>query len=494
MRTRLLLGLAAVAAIAVGSVLGALVVRSSERDAFERGQREQVQRAARQAEALTALSVGQLAGAAAFFQTQDDVTRREFKVIADSLLDTGAPAGTAFIERVERSERAAFERDRVPITEGRRLGELGAAAERDRYFPLSFTESKVDVGIEAPIGYDLGSDPVRRSYMLRARDRGEPTATHVIPLLVGGTGINVFRPVYRDGAATRTVAQRRAALIGFATGAFRINDVARAATAALPPGVDAQLVERGRSVAGPELPRDEAASAPVRIADRSWLLVVRNPDRPGITLPLLMAVLGISMAALLGALVVIWSRNERMQELQRQASHDPLTGLKNRRRFGEDLRTELARSRREGTEGALLMLDLDNFKQVNDSLGHPIGDRVIGEIAGVLKGRTRETDVLARLGGDEFAIVLPHCDLGEARGVAEAISRAIREHVPSEEGVPPITASIGVAMFGPDARNDFDSLLVEADAAMYAAKQAGRDSVSLAGARAESAAGDGSRG
>ena len=74
-----------------------------------------------------------------------------------------------------------------------------------------------------------------------------------------------------------------------------------------------------------------------------------------------------------------------MQELQRQASQDPLTGLKNRRRFEEDLRAELARSRRDGTTGALLMLDLDHFKQVNDTLGHPAGDRVIDEIAGVLR-------------------------------------------------------------------------------------------------------------
>ena len=159
---------------------------------------------------------------------------------------------------------------------------------------------------------------------------------------------------------------------------------------------------------------------------------------------MLMAVVGISLAALLGALILVWSRNERMQELQRQAGQDSLTGLKNRRRFEEDLRSEMARSRREGTTGALLMLDLDHFKQVNDSLGHPAGDRVIEEIADVLRRRGRETDVLARLGGDEFAIVLPHCDAAEARVVAEAIATAIREHGPAQDGVgrsPPASAS-----------------------------------------------------
>jgi diguanylate cyclase (GGDEF)-like protein len=207
------------------------------------------------------------------------------------------------------------------------------------------------------------------------------------------------------------------------------------------------------------------------------MLVVRDPDRPSVALPVLMATLGISLAALLAALILFWSRDERMRELQRQANQDSLTGLKNRRRFEEDLRVEMARSHREGRGGALLMLDLDNFKRVNDTLGHPIGDQVIEEIAGVLRKRTRETDVLARVGGDEFAIVLPHCGPEEAHSVSKAIATAIREHVPAEDGVPPITASIGIAMFGPGARANFESVQADADAAMYTAKEAGRDAV-----------------
>jgi diguanylate cyclase (GGDEF)-like protein len=166
-----------------------------------------------------------------------------------------------------------------------------------------------------------------------------------------------------------------------------------------------------------------------------------------------------------------------MQELQRQAGQDSLTGLKNRRRFEEDLRSEMARSRRMGRTGALMMLDLDYFKQVNDSLGHPAGDLLIKEIAGVLKRRARATDVLARLGGDEFAIVLPQCDSEEARSVAEAIATAIREHAGAAENGPPVTASIGIAMFGADPRTSFESVIAEADTAMYAVKDAGRDGV-----------------
>ncbi len=477
MRRRFWLGFAVVAAIAVGSIGLALVVHERERNNFDATQRGEATRAARQAEALARLSVGQLASAAAFYQAEGHFTRHEFDVVADSLLETGALTATAFIGSVPRAARAGFERQHgYPILERGALGNLHVAGERGHYFPLIFAATK-GLGIQLPLGYDIGSDGLRGDYLRRALDSGRPAATPVMRLPVGGTGINVFRPVYRDGAPTRTVAERRAALTGFAAGAFLVPDLAGAATAALPDNVDVALVERGKPVAGTALPADESATAPVRIADRTWLLVVRDPSRPGVDLPVMIALVGLSLAALLAALVLVWSRTERMQELARQASQDSLTGLKNRRRFEEDLRAELARSQRYGVDGALLMLDLDHFKQVNDTLGHPAGDRVIAEIAAVLRGRTRETDVLARLGGDEFAIVLPRCSLAEAEEVAGEIATAVRERMSAEEDVPPITASIGVAPFGPEGQLGYESVLARADAAMYAAKGSGRDTV-----------------
>ncbi len=477
MRLRFWLGFAVVATIAIGSVAVALVVHERERDNFEQVQKGEAVRSARQTEALAALSVGQLASATAFYQTVDRLTTHKFEAMADSLLDAGALSGTGLVLELPASRRAAFEQGHgYPIVERSRLG-FRQAGTRPHYYPLAFAAS--NSGLEPPLGYDLGADASRSAYLLRARDRGMPAATRVMHLPIGGTGINVFHPVYRDDAPTATVAQRRSALVGFAVGAFHVPDLAASARSALDDDVDLQLIEDARTVAGPEIPRDEAATAPLRIADREWLLVVRDPDRPGVDLAILIAIVGISLAALLAALVLVWSRNERMQELQRQASQDPLTGLKNRRRFDEDLRTELARGRREETEGALMMLDLDNFKQVNDTLGHPAGDRVIADIAGVLSSRMRVTDVVARLGGDEFAIVLPRCDREEAEEVAAEIARAIRLHTPPGEAVPPITASIGIATFGP-ATDSFDAVLSAADNAMYEAKRAGRDSVRVA--------------
>jgi diguanylate cyclase (GGDEF)-like protein len=488
MRLRFWFGFGLVAAIAVGSITLSLVVHARESENFEKTQRGEATRAAHQAEALAALSVGQLASAAAFYKAEGHFNQHEFNIVAHSLLKPGVLTATAFVGSVPRTARARFERSHgFPILERGPLGELRRATNRPHYYPLTFIAAS-GLTVQPPLGYDVGSDALRGAYLLRARNTGRPAATPIMRLPVGGTGINVFRPVYRDGAPTGTAAERRKALIGFAAGAFHVPELTHAATAALPGDVEASLFERGQRVFGPPLPRDESAIAPIQIADRTWLLMVRDPSRPGVDLAVLIALVGLSVAALLAALVLIWSRSERMQELKRQASQDSLTGLKNRRRFEEDLRAELARSHRYGVTGALLMLDLDHFKQVNDTLGHPAGDRVIGDIAKVLRGRTRETDVLARLGGDEFAIVLPRCDLNEAKDVAAEIATAIRERMRADKDIPPITASIGIAPFGTGQRLSYETVLGRADAAMYEAKDAGRDSVRIFEGREDGAA------
>ena len=105
---------------------------------------------------------------------------------------------------------------------------------------------------------------------------------------------------------------------------------------------------------------------------------------------------------------------------------------------------------------------------------------MIADIAAVLRARMRVTDVVARLGGDEFAVALPRCDLDEAEEVAEAIATAIRLHVLPGESAPPVTASIGIATFGP-ASEGYDAVLSAADSAMYEAKRGGRDSIRVAG-------------
>jgi diguanylate cyclase (GGDEF)-like protein len=477
MRLRSWIGLTAVALIAIGSVVAALTVHAGDERAFHRMQDDEALRAARQTEAVAALSVGQLSSAAAFYQATGHLSQHQFDVVGRALLRQGVLRGTAYIPRVPGRERARYERAHgFQITEPWRFLRPKRATRHPVYFPLTYV-----IGGDAAraLGFDLAADPTRAPYLRRARDTGKPVASPVTSLLLGGVGIVVYKAVYRDGAPTRTVAERRAALVGYSAGSITVDDLAKAA-AGVVPGVSAvQLRAEQRRVAGVRGPLEDASRAPVTIADRSWLLVVRDPNRPDVSLPLLLAIVGIAASALLAALIVVWTRNERVQELERQATQDSLTGLHNRRRFEEDLRAAMARSSRDGTTGALLMVDLDDFKQVNDTYGHPAGDRLIREIAGVLRRRTRESDSLARLGGDEFAVILPRCSRTEAQLVAEAITGSIRTHRPEDGAVRPITASVGVAIFDGDGDKTPPSVVAEADAAMYAAKDGGRDGIRI---------------
>jgi diguanylate cyclase (GGDEF)-like protein len=480
-RRRFWLGIAAVTLVAVGSVVAAVLVYDNDNADFHAMQREEAMRAAHQMEAVAGLSVDQLDSAAAFFKAEDDLSKHEFEVYGRSLIQQGALGGTAFIPRVTAAGRERFEQTHhMPILE--RVGVLGFDRSRPRaeYFPITYVtaEGNEQDKRSRALGYDLGQDPDRARLLDRARDAGVAVSSPVIPLLIGGTGINVFRAVYRDGAPAKTVAERRRALIGFAAGSFRVGALAASATDAVTSDVDVQLRIGDATVYGPSGSLEDAASVPVRIADRTWAMTVKDPGGAGLSLPVALAVLGISLAALLASLIITWGRTERMQELERQASQDALTGLSNRRRFEEDLGTAMARSRRDGSRGALLMLDLDRFKQVNDSQGHPAGDRLIKEIAEVLRRRTRESDSLARLGGDEFAVILPRCSREEARLTAEMIADEVRNHR-STAAPESITVSIGVAMFGVDPRTSVATVVSEADAAMYAAKDGGRDGVRI---------------
>ena len=168
------------------------------------------------------------------------------------------------------------------------------------------------------------------------------------------------------------------------------------------------------------------------------------------------------------------------ERLWHLANEDALTGLFNRRRFFEELAREVAVAHRTGSVGAVLMLDLDRFKEVNDSLGHMAGDTLLSRVASSLRERLRVTDTLARLGGDEFAVVLPGCPPHEARRVATELGDALAEAKIRIAGRRrEVTASIGIAPFGSRTDETADTLIVEADLAMYRAKNNRRGSVEL---------------
>lgn len=169
-------------------------------------------------------------------------------------------------------------------------------------------------------------------------------------------------------------------------------------------------------------------------------------------------------------------------ELQRLARHDPLTGVANRYYFVERLEQALARSRRSGHPVALLYLDIDHFKRINDTLGHAAGDAVLREFAQRLREGVRDVDLAARLGGDEFVVVLEEAGAPEAaQAVAEKLLGRMEAPIPIE-GMTPVRVgtSIGIAISGHDA-DDVESLLNKADSALYEAKHAGRNIWRMAG-------------
>jgi PAS domain S-box-containing protein len=202
----------------------------------------------------------------------------------------------------------------------------------------------------------------------------------------------------------------------------------------------------------------------------------------------------------------VTDRKALEEELQRLSHHDSLTGLFNRRRFEEELRRQLAYTRRYGNGGALLVIDVDRFKEINDTLGHAAGDKALCQVAALLRDNLRGSDViardtgpslptgadspeqmpnpeavLARLGGDEFVVLLPEADAAGAQATAERLSRTVRESTLEVEGRElRLEISVGVALFDEHGRPGEEDLLAAADRAMYLVKAGGGDGANIA--------------
>ncbi|MET0626945.1 MAG: GGDEF domain-containing protein [Acidimicrobiia bacterium] len=194
-----------------------------------------------------------------------------------------------------------------------------------------------------------------------------------------------------------------------------------------------------------------------------------------------LTVQGLAQAAMHTALAL---RNaELLIEVERLATRDSLTGIANRRLFDESLSRETARSQRLGEPLSLIVFDVDHFKQINDTFGHPTGDAVLRHVAEALVATTKGFDVAARFGGDEFVLLLPGCSRTDAIGVADRV----RAEIVRRATTAAVTISAGVATL-PDNAADGERLVSAADAALYEAKRQGRDRAYASARAAESAA------
>ena len=449
-----------------------------------------------------------------FESANEEVTRSEFEAFSSRLFERHpGMLRIAWIPRVNRKERAEYEAaaasDGISGYRIKSFGEDGGyvtSPPSDEYFPIFYsTEAKT----AAVYGVNYAADPQRLAALQRARDDDQITALRARLYQpkdgVRPIGVLIAVPVYAKGTSRTSLADRRRNLAGFVVGIFDLPMLLqsiRATTAASPavaidvyrPDADrtagSQDVADFSSVQRPAASKLSLAKTPqwsgvLRIGDVGFQ-VRATPAADGSLIAYYyraMAVFaaGFVITAFLSAYLWLAGRNalqlsranRRVLEL---AQTDILTGLPNRAFFLEQLNDAKANARRGDGTFSILMLDLDRFKNVNDSLGHAAGDELLRQVANRLKSTLRSTDVLARLGGDEFAIIQGACDdqrIGSLE-LAGRISKLIGAPYLLPGHRVEIGTSIGIAL-SPQHGSDKDELLKKSDLALYRSKSAGRD-------------------
>jgi diguanylate cyclase (GGDEF)-like protein/PAS domain S-box-containing protein len=218
-------------------------------------------------------------------------------------------------------------------------------------------------------------------------------------------------------------------------------------------------------------------TAPMASADGGQTMELAAVRRDGVEIPIELSVAPVELGerrVAVGILRDISDRKRAEAEMQRMARYDGLTGLANRGHFVEAVEHAIARSRRDRTMFAVLYLDIDHFKDVNDTLGHPVGDRLLQAIAGRLRSRVRETDTIARFGGDEFAILQTTLqDATDAARLAGTLLDLLTQPFHIDGNEIRTAASVGITT-GDAADRDVEALLAHADIALYRAKSEGR--------------------
>jgi diguanylate cyclase (GGDEF)-like protein len=454
-----------------------------------------------------------------FESANEEVTRSEFEVFSGRLFENHPGIlRVGWAPRIKRKERANYEaaavNDGVVGYQIKSLsadGSLSPAPQSNEYFPIFFsTEPKTST----VYGLDYSTEPMRWATLGRARDNDAVAAlpTKLVYDLKGGThGVLVSVPVYVKGTSRTTIPDRRRNLAGYVVGIFDLAQLlqsirtATAASSAI--AINAYPPDLGRSAGPQHFPVPDYSSAPqtpqsmqafatgprwsgaLRIGDANWQVLAIPAAGGRLTTRYDRALIVLAAGLIITVFVVVYlglaSRNSRQIELANQrvlelAQIDTLTGLPNRAFFLEQLEEADSHERRRRGAFSILMLDLDRFKNVNDSLGHAAGDALLQQVAHRLKSALRGTDVLARLGGDEFAIIQAGCDDQRTGSIdlATRISKRIAEPFLLPGHRVEIGTSIGIAM-APEHGSEQEQLLKKADLALYRSKSAGRNCFTL---------------
>jgi len=397
--------------------------------------------------------------------------------------------GFSFSEMVHASRLPAFA-ERVSADPPAPLGPHGRfqvlPAGKRPYYCLAPAARSRSATVGFPVGFDYcAADPT--GARLWTRDSGRTLHS---PIKVGNrTSLLVSTPVYRGGVVPSTLFARRMAFLGW-VGTAVVPKVVLDRALEGHPGMAATLGYRqGRSevLFSTGSPPKGAQRVSQSLGD-GWIVrtfgavpaagVFSNGDALG----LLGA--GIAVSVLLAALVLVlgtgraraWRLVEvKTDELRHQALHDPLTGLANRALVMDRTEQLLARNRRAGTSGAAMFIDLDRFKNINDTLGHEAGDELLKAVSERLTGCLRESDTIARMGGDEFVVLMDGGTLAiDPELVAERLLDVLRQPFEFVGAPMPVTISASIGIAAGD-RNSPAELLRDADIAMYLAKGTGKN-------------------
>ncbi len=444
--------------------------------------------------------------------TTTDLTNR--KAIHDYVDTLQLDANFSGIQIVGIAQRVAAQDRAAHVAAMQRLGNpdytIHPESRNDMHVLVIQREPYAGLNM-APIGLDIWPDPVRRLALEKARDTSLAAITSKVHLSIdteaeAPSSFLMYLPVYAPDQPHNTVAQRRAHLIGWIYAGFHMNDFMASLYGKQSPGLALSIyddVNPSPSAllyrTGDDSPGRLPGSAPpltateyLVVAGHTWTLSLSTQSefesRFGRNAAAVIAVAGAGLSGSLALLVwfMITGRAralrlaaEMTEELRHMAQHDSLTKLPNRALFSDRLNQELARARRNGDHCALMFLDLDEFKIINDSFGHAVGDELLREVAQRLQLAVRATDTVARLGGDEFVVLMPELqESGAALGLAEKIRSALHAPFLVNGHTLSISCSLGVAIF-PDNGDDEISLTKSADDAMYRAKDGGGDSVRI---------------
>lgn len=415
--------------------------------------------------------------------------------------------GVGVLEFVPGDQKAAHEGAMRQLVLGGYA--IHPEGERDSYAPVIQREPESTRG-PLSLGFDPWADEARRLAMEAARDSGMAAITGKVRLAIdrkpeAQPGFIMYLPVYAQGQPRDTVAQRRANLIGWVYASFYMDDFMASLYGRSLPGIALSIYDEANPTAETLMYRSVDAKALVGaaglraneymvVAGRTWTLNLQAlPEfeaHYGRDVASIIALTGIglsfSLALLAWLMVTARARALRLaagmtEELRHMAQHDPLTGLPNRALFSDRLGNELARAKRQGGHFALIFIDLDHFKPINDNYGHAVGDLLLQQVAQRMKESIRASDTVGRIGGDEFVVLMPMLAEAEAaKLLAEKLRHVIAQPFVLDGRELTISCSLGVALY-PDDGPDEITLTKSADEAMYRAKESGRDAVRLAG-------------